>query len=47
MLKPLDNIFKVMKGVRIFERFEFNLPKDSDLYKTSVTLVSDYDEMGF
>ena len=43
----LDNIFKAMKEIRIFERFGFNLPKDLDLYKTGASLVSDYDEWIF
>lgn len=32
----LDNIFKAMKGFRIFERFGFNLPKSQKESKTSV-----------
>jgi hypothetical protein len=43
----LDNIFRAMKGIRIFERFGFNLPKNMESHKTAATLVSDYDEWIF
>jgi len=42
----LDNIFAAMKGLRIFERFGFNLPERS-LGKKGSFLVEKYDEWRF
>jgi hypothetical protein len=41
----LSNIFNAMKGIRIFERFGFNLPKRSRESKS--TVFSNYDEWQF
>jgi hypothetical protein len=40
----LDNIFKAMQGLRIFERFGFNLPKENPIHATRVTVIKEYDE---
>ena len=42
----LDNIFNAMKGLRIFERFGFNLPAEAVGEKT-VSIVKKYDEWVF
>lgn len=38
----LYNIFNAMKGLRIFERFGFNLPKEEIVKPAAVSLVKDY-----
>ncbi len=38
----LYNIFDAMKGLRIFERFGFNLPKESTTKLPAVSIVKDY-----
>ncbi len=38
----LYNIFNAMKGLRIFERFGFNLPKEKPVKPATVSLVKDY-----
>lgn len=42
----LDNIFVAMKGIRIFERFGFNLPKQEPK-QSSYKLIEDYKEWEF
>lgn len=43
----LDSIFKAMKGLRIFERFGFNLPNVSKIPTPEFTILRDYDEWIF
>lgn len=43
----LDNIFKAMQGLRIFDRFGFNLPKEAAKKETHATVVNNYDEWIF
>ncbi len=38
----LYNIFEAMKGLRIFERFGFDLPKDTKRERTGARVVNDY-----
>lgn len=38
----LYNIFNAMKGLRIFERFGFNLPKEKSKKRAPVLIVKDY-----
>lgn len=40
----LDNIFKAMKGLRIFERFGFNQPKENHKEPTNSKVVKQYNE---
>ncbi len=40
----LDNIFKAMKGLRIFERFGFNLPKEPKQERPNARVVKQFDE---
>jgi plasmid rolling circle replication initiator protein Rep len=40
----LDNIFTAMKGVRIFERFGFDLPKDAQPNQSKATVIKEYYE---
>jgi len=40
----LNNIFHSMRGLRIFERFGFNLPKDAKPLPPGARVVSDYRE---
>jgi plasmid rolling circle replication initiator protein Rep len=40
----LDNILKAMQGLRIFDRFGFNLPKEASRKETRATIVSDFAE---
>ena len=40
----LENIFKAMQGIRIFDRFGFNLPKEATKKETHTTLVTDFEE---
>jgi len=40
----LDNIFTAMKGVRIFERFGFDLPKDAQPKQSKATAIKEYYE---
>lgn len=37
----LENIFKAMQGLRIFDRFGFNLPKEATKKETHATLIKD------
>ena len=43
----LENIFIAMKGLRIFERFGFNLPNESEKVRQSATVIQKYDEWEF
>lgn len=43
----LDNIFAAMKPYRLFERFGFNLPKQSARSKQSPKIINHYDELVF
>lgn len=44
----LYNIFEAMKGLRIFDRFGFDLPKQTSHFKESVTrVVTDFEEWLF
>lgn len=43
----LDNIFTAMKGIRIFERFGFNLPKEDKTQTNTTRLITDYKEWEF
>jgi hypothetical protein len=43
----LDNIFNAMKGLRIFERFGFNLPHKNAINPAGVSIVKEYDEWIF
>lgn len=43
----LNNIFVAMKGLRIFERFGFDLPKEDSIEKISPSIVKDFDEWNF
>lgn len=43
-LAALDNIFNAMKGLRIFERFGFNLPKGCNIKPSNTFLAKDYQE---
>lgn len=43
----LNNIFHAMRGLRIFERFGFNLPADCKPLSPGATLVKDYHEWHF
>lgn len=43
----LDNIFKAMRGLRIFERFGFNLPQASKTKRENSKVVQEYDEWVF
>jgi hypothetical protein len=43
----LDNIFRTMKGLRIFERFGFNLLKEKDDGNANARIVREYDEWIF
>lgn len=43
----LDNIFKAMKGARIFDRFGFNLPKNGNPGTSKHTIAEEYDEWEF
>lgn len=43
----LDNIFDAMKGVRIFDRFGFNLPKESRSESKSANVTTDFQEWIF
>ncbi|PCJ66091.1 MAG: hypothetical protein COA58_08435 [Bacteroidetes bacterium] len=45
-VKALDNILTAMKGKRIFDRFGFNLPKES-ASKTTFTWLSNYEKWSF
>ena len=45
-VSALDNIFNAMKGLRIFERFGFNLPAAAVREKT-VSIVKEYEEWVF
>lgn len=40
----LDNIFTAMKGVRIFERFGFDLPATNNLRDSKTSLLDQYEE---
>jgi hypothetical protein len=42
----LNNIFTAMQGLRIFERFGFNLPKQSK-ERIGATVVKDYEQWFF
>lgn len=46
-VSALDNIFKSMRGLRIFERFGFNLPKASKPSIENSKVVQEYDEWIF
>jgi hypothetical protein len=46
-VSALDNIFKAMRGLRIFERFGFNLPKASKPTPENSKVVQEYDEWNF
>jgi hypothetical protein len=41
-VSALDNIFKAMKGLRIFDRFGFNLPKGNDPETENARIVQKY-----
>ncbi len=43
----LNNIFNAMKGLRIFDRFGFDLPKENNIEKTSRSVIKDFDEWNF
>jgi Replication protein len=43
----LDNIFNAMKGLRIFERFGFNLPEKNSVNPGGISIVKEYDEWIF
>jgi hypothetical protein len=43
----LDNIFKAMQGLRIFDRFGFNLPKEPSKRETTATVIKNYEEWIF
>lgn len=40
----LANIFNAMQGLRIFERFGFNLPKELSARKTKISVAKEYQE---
>ena len=42
----MDNIYAAMKGLRIFDRFGFNLPKEEKI-KNPATLLTEYEELNF
>lgn len=42
--KALYNIFKAMKGQRIFDRFGFNLPKESSHKKAQIRQLDNFEE---
>jgi hypothetical protein len=46
-VSALDNIFKAMRGLRIFERFGFNLPKASIPTPGNSKVAPEYDEWVF
>ncbi len=43
----LNNIFNAMKGLRIFDRFGFDLQKENNIEKTSRSVIKDFDEWNF
>ncbi|MFD0963829.1 hypothetical protein [Pseudofulvibacter geojedonensis] len=43
-IKALDTILTAMKGKRIFDRFGFNLSKETNLEKSNPKLLFDYKE---
>lgn len=43
----LVNIFNAMQGLRIFERFGFNLPKNSNQTESVLTITNEYEEWEF
>jgi hypothetical protein len=43
----LDNIFRSMQGLRIFERFGFDLPKENSRKETQATVIKSYGEWIF
>lgn len=43
----LKNVFDAMKGLRIFERFGFNLPNENKSKSTKTVIGTDYDEWKF
>ena len=43
----LDNIFRAMKGLRIFERFGFNLPKEKIKRTSKILVIQKFDEWMF
>ena len=46
-VKAYGNILKAMQGLRIFDRFGFNLPKESSVPKVNSKVVKNYDEWKF
>lgn len=46
-VQAYGNILKAMQGLRIFDRFGFNLPKESGVPKVNSKVVKDYDEWVF
>ena len=46
-VKAYGNILKAMQGLRIFDRFGFNLPKESSVPKVNSKVIKDYDEWKF
>ncbi len=46
-VSALDNILTALKGVRLFDRFGFNLPKSTEPTGTSLKKVKDFDEWQF
>lgn len=46
-IAALDNIFRAMSGLRIFERFGFNLPKGGCNIQTGATVAQLYEEWEF
>ena len=43
----LYNVFEAMKGLRIFERFGFDLPKEAVMHTSSAKVVNEYFEWQF
>jgi len=46
-LLALNNIFNAMKGLRIFERFGFNLPKRNQEDVSTVNILTNYEHWSF
>lgn len=43
-VRSLDNILSAMKGLRIFERFGFNLPRSEKIEKVNSQVLENYEE---
>lgn len=46
-VSAMDNIFAAMQGLRVFDRFGFNLPKSQKPDGASLTVLTEYDKWEF